>query len=216
MCDVGLMMIKPEVPLDSRRQLFPLIKYYLSKFNMHVLDNVLVEGDISKSIVFDVVYQELLKNATSKLERGLIGSYDFLKLHSEYTERDLYDLWVSPNNIPNYLVRDCYYLELCGLKILSPFFPHQRSMFISSTNPAHIFIVRKSIEYSWQILKERFQGSPKQDGSFNVGIRSYMSEYGWYTPTLNGLHLSASNEEAAREVAEMVRLLAKLNGKKYV
>lgn len=199
MSDRALMFFKPEFPPEDRAQYFPIIRHYLDAYGLSIEADCEVHASHEKEAIFDRVYARLLKNARQPLSGRVIGGFSYLKTVAGADEEQLFQEWVSPLNPALRTGEDNYYLQKDDLRVVNPFCPYQRRLFIESIGSAHLFLIRRSGALSWAETKTLFQGAPVQTGGQGRGIRSHLSQCGWYTPTTNGLHLSASDHDALRE-----------------
>ncbi|CAJ0993607.1 hypothetical protein [Pantoea sp. Nvir] len=156
MSDTALMLFKPEFNLIERRRFYPLIRDYLTLFNLSVEKECEICTRDEKELLFDCVYSRLLKNARSKYEDNCIGGYTYLALKAQITDEQLFREWVSPQNIALSLKEDCYYLQKDGQKVINPFCPYQRRLFTESTTSVHLFLLSKNSSLSWSEIKPLF------------------------------------------------------------
>ncbi|RZK07222.1 MAG: hypothetical protein EOO84_11075 [Pantoea sp.] len=211
MSNTAVMFYKPEFTQSDRKRFAPLIKEYLTVFGLSINDECLVLGSKSKAELFDRVYSQLLANARRSFEHSYIGAYTYLTSRPEITAEQLFSEWISPQNPACRLGEDQYYLQRGELRVVNPFCPYQRKAFIESDSSVHLFLLSKKGNRPWSDIKLHFQGSPVQSGKDGLGIRSYLSQCDWYTPTTNGLHLSASAEDAERESQEVMEFFFNRN-----
>lgn len=211
MSDTAIMFFKPEFTLADRKKFTPVIRGYLAAFNLTVENTCEVMNREAKADLFDSVYSKLLENAKRPLEQGYIGAFAYLISQPGITDEYLFREWVSPQNPAFRLGDDNYYLQKGNLSVVNPFCPYQRKLFTESASPVHLFLLRKHGNLSWSEIKPLFQGHPVQSGEDRKGIRSHLSQCSWYTPTTNGLHLSASAEDAVRETREVMKFFTNKN-----
>ena len=211
MSDTAVMFFKPEFTLADRTKLTPIIRKYLTAFNLTIENTCEVGSREAKTDLFDRIYSRLLENARRQLEHGYIGAFAYLASQPGATDEHLFKEWVSPTNPALRLGDDNYYQQRDNLLVLNPFCPYQRKLFTESASPVHLFLLRKHGDLSWSEIKPLFQGQPVQSGGDRKGIRSHLSQCSWYTPTTNGLHLSASVDDAARETREVMEFFTHNN-----
>lgn len=200
MSELALMFLKPEFTLSEREEYFPIIKNYLERYGLNIEKNVKVYSYENKKALFDAIYSTLLKHAYQLQSGDEIGSFEYLNKFSSVSNVELFKEWISPENPAFKIENDRYFIKKENLKVINPFCPYQRKMFINVPVPVHLFLIRKNKQMSWSELKARFQGKPVQRGIDRQGIRSHLSRCSWYTSTTNGIHLSATDREAVREV----------------
>lgn len=204
MSETALMLFKPEFKPEDRTRFLPLIRDSLREYGLSVMDECEVNGRNKKMDLFDRVYSRLLQNARQPLSGRTIGGYAYLKATPDITEEQLFREWISPDNPALRTGEDCYHLQKGDLNVLNPFCPYQRRLFTDSPVSVRLFLITKSGSRSWEEIKLLFQGAPVQAGANRSGIRAHLSRCGWYTPTTNGLHLSASEHDARRETHEVM------------
>lgn len=199
MSDRALMFFKPEFTPADRAHYFRVIRRYLEAYSLSIEADCEVHERDKKEAIFDRVYARLLNNARQPLSGKVIGGYCYLKTATDVDEEQLFQEWISPLNPAQRIGEDNYYLQKGDLRVVNPFCPYQRRLFIEAQGSVHLFIIRRSGALSWAEIKPLLQGDPVQAGGQGRGIRSYLSQCSWYTPTTNGLHLSASEQDALRE-----------------
>ncbi|PIF06759.1 hypothetical protein [Candidatus Pantoea floridensis] len=199
MSDRALMFFKPEFTPEDRARYFPVIRHYLDAYGLSIEDDCEVHARDEKEVIFERVYERLLKNARQPQSGKVIGGFSYLEMATGADEKQLFQEWISPLNPALRTGEDNYYLQKDDLRVVNPFCPHQRRLFIESRGSAHLFLIRRNGALSWSETKPLFQGAPVQTGGQGRGIRSHLSQCRWYTPTTNGLHLSASDHDALRE-----------------
>lgn len=200
MSDRALMFFKPEFTLKDRARYFPIIRHYLDAYGLSIEADCEVLAKDEKEAIFDSVYSKLLENARQPLSGKVIGGYAYLKTATAADEEKLFREWIDPQNPALRTGEDNYYLQKDDLRVVNPFCPYQRRLFIESQGSAHLFIINRNDARPWAEIKPLFQGAPVQTNGQGSGIRSHLSQCSWYTPTTNGLHLSASEHDALREI----------------
>ena len=209
MSDSALMFFKPEFTPEDRVRYFPIIRHYLDAYGLSIEADCEVFAHDEKELIFDRVYAKLLKNARQPLSGNVIGGYAYLKTATGADEQQLFHEWISPQNPALLTGDDNYYLQKDDLRVVNPFCPYQRRLFIESQGSVHLFIISGNGARTWTEIKPLFQGAPIQTGGRGMGIRSYLSQCRWYNPTTNGLHLSASDHDAVRETNEVTEFFGK-------
>ncbi|MGG6175945.1 hypothetical protein ACQV2C_12180 [Pantoea allii] len=204
MSDTALMMFKPEFLPEDRERFLPLVREYLNDYGLVITSDCEVIARDQKAILFDRVYSRLLQNARKPFIENMVGGYAYLEATPELTEKQLFDEWVSPHNPALREGEDNYYLMKDDVRVVNPFCPYQRKRFIESPVSVRLFLVRKSTPLPWERIKPLFQGDPVQNDGNGTGVRGHLSGCSWYTPTTNGLHLSASEIDAERETREVM------------
>ncbi|MGK3115849.1 hypothetical protein [Candidatus Pantoea formicae] len=207
MSDRALMFFKPEFTSEDRTRYFSVVRRYLDAYGLSIEADSEVHDRDKKEIIFDRVYARLLNNAQQPLSGKVIGGFTYLKTASDADEEQLFQEWISPHNPALRMGEDNYYLQRGDFRVVNPFCPHQRRLFIETPGSVHLFIIRRSGSLSWAEIKPLLQGDPVQTGRQGRGIRSHLSQCRWYTPTTNGLHLSASDQDALRETQAVKEFL---------
>ncbi|CCG86214.1 hypothetical protein [Erwinia piriflorinigrans] len=215
MSDRALMFLKPEFTPEDRARYFPVIRHYLDAYGLSIEADCEVLAHDEKEALFDRVYSKLLKNARQPLSGKVIGGYAYLKTASGADEEQLFHEWISPQNPALRTGEDNYYLQKDDLRVVNPFCPYQRRLFIESQGSAHLFIISRNGARPWAEIKPLFQGAPTQTGGQGSGIRSHLSQCRWYTPTTNGLHLSASDHDALWETNEVMEFFMERRRNKH-
>ncbi|PQQ29129.1 hypothetical protein [Photorhabdus hindustanensis] len=182
MSEIALMMLKPEFNISDRKKLYPKLINYMRVHNISIIEEFTTNNRYIKEIIFDGIYNNLLKNANLQQKGNEIGSYNFIRYNNVIKLGD--DKYALKKRFT------CY----------KPFLSYAKKLFVFSFVPLHLFIIRRSKYSTWEILKKEFQGDAIQSNSNGIGVRSLFRELPWYTPTTNGLHLSASDEEAILEI----------------
>ncbi|MXP68011.1 hypothetical protein [Pantoea sp. Aalb] len=200
MSEIALMFFKPEFNIFARKYYFPLIHYYLKRYQLNIERNIQVYSYKKKAILFDEIYSEILNYSYQSQLGSTIGSFEYLKKFKNISDLDLFKQWNSLKESILKIGKDQYFIQNKEFKILNPFCPYQRKMFINIPVSIHLFIIKKKSFLSWIELKSCFQGAPIQKNSYLQGIRSYLSHFNWYTPTTNGIHLSATDDDAINEI----------------
>ncbi|QKJ89267.1 hypothetical protein PMPD1_4369 (plasmid) [Paramixta manurensis] len=193
------MFFKPEFTPEDRARYFRVIRRYLDAYGLSIEADSEVHARDKKEAIFDRVYARLLNNARQPQSGKVIGGFSYLKTVADADEEQLFREWISPLNPALRTGEDNYYLHMGDLRVINPFCPYQRRLFIETQGSVHLFIIRRSGAMSWAEIKPLLQGAPVQTGGQGRGIRSHLSQCSWYTPTTNGLHLSASDQDALRE-----------------
>jgi len=204
MSDTALMFFKPEFLPQDRERFLPLVREHLNDYGLVITADCEVFARDQKAILFDRVYAKLLQNARQPFIENKIGGYTYLEATPEVTEEQLFDEWISPLNPALCDGEDNYYLMKDGVRVVNPFCPYQRKRFVESPVSVRLFLVRKSTPLPWGRIKPLFQGAPIQHEGNGSGVRGHLSRCSWYTPTTNGLHLSASEMDAQRETYEVM------------
>lgn len=199
MSDRALMFFKPEFTPEDRIRHFRMIRRYLDMYGLSIEADSEVHARDKKEAIFDRVYARLLNNARQPQSGKVIGGFTYLQAVADADEEQLFREWISPLNPALRTGEDNYYLQRGDLRVINPFCPYQRRLFIETQGSVHLFIIRRSGAMSWAEIKPLLQGAPVQTGGQGRGIRSHLSHCRWYTPTTNGLHLSASDQDALRE-----------------
>ena len=223
----GIIFFKPEICSIPPDKLNEVLTYFYQMIELHsiYIRNIYIVTGIFllKYNILDKNYESIKNNSLLSVTKNekdnvlissILDKYSCSELkgglflaQQGYSSEYLIDLWKNSGQVIK--IATDFYGVPCTINntrtlLVNAFYPFQIEQY--QTKDSKIILFTFNSETSFIKLKKYFQGSAECEGRFKTSLREYLTDFmgnhllGELTPSINGIHLSASREEGRKEI----------------